>query len=206
MQRRGEGMTFLRCIILLQFTTTVAVGRLTQQSKLPSAHEQPEATVRNLYREVVARHPVGIPGSADMKIFAPFLSKALLHRIDLAVACEADEARQHPEPSLKPEVAWLESGLFSGANERTSPRTFRIERAQQERDGSFRVYVRLTWGASANPWIWHVAAVVVRENGRFVVDEVIFLKDESQDVEYRLSETLASGCDGGRWVGRLTHP
>jgi hypothetical protein len=136
--------------------------------------------VRNLYREVVARHPVGIPGDADMKIFAPYLSKALLHRIDLAIACSEDWDRQQPDLNLKPEIAWLESGLFSGDHERTSPRTYEIERTQQERDGSFRVYVRLTWGPSASPWIWHVAAIVVRENGHFVIDDVIYLKDKDR--------------------------
>src|SRR5271163_418181 len=192
-------MTFLRCIILLQFTTTLAFGQLAHPSKPPTAHNQPDAMVRNLYREVVARHPVGIPGDADMKIFAPYLSKALLHRIDLALACSADWDRQNPEPHLKPEIAWLESGLFSGDDERTSPRTFHIERTQWEKNGSYRVYVRLTWGSQANPWIWRVAAIVVRENGRFVVDDVIYLKDNDQDDESSLWEYLSSGCDGGRW-------
>jgi hypothetical protein len=102
--------------------------------------------VRSLYREVLARHPVGIPGDPDMKIFAPYLSKALLHRIDLAVACEADEARQHSEPHLKPEIAWLEFGLFTGGDEKVSPRAFHVEIMQSEKDGSFRAYLRLTWG------------------------------------------------------------
>jgi hypothetical protein len=61
-------------------------------------------------------------------------------------------------------------------------------------------------GAPQNPWIWRVAAIVVQEGGHFVVDDIIFLKDENQDVEYRLSETLATGCDGGRWVGRGKPP
>jgi hypothetical protein len=161
---------------------------------------------RNLYREVVARHPVGIPGDPDMKIFAPYLSKALLHRIDLAIACSADEARQHPDPHLKPEIAWLEAGLFSGDDEQASPRTFHIERTQSEKNGSFRVYVRLTWGSPASPWIWRVAAIAVLEDGHFVVDDVIYLKDENRDVDSRLSEYLSSGCDGGRWVGRGKSP
>src|SRR5262249_38943430 len=114
-------MNFLQYITLLQFTATLALGQVAQQSKPPSAIYQPETTVRNLYREVVARHPVGIPSDAEMKIFAPYLSKTLLHRIDLAIACELDEARQHPEPNLKPEIAWLEAGLFSGDDEQASP-------------------------------------------------------------------------------------
>jgi hypothetical protein len=195
-------MTFMRCIILLQFTTTFAFGQSARQNEPPSAPKQPDAMVRSLYREVVARHPVGIPGDADMKIFAPYLSKALLHRIDLAIACSTDEARQHPDPHLKPEIAWLEAGLFSGDDEQASPRTFHIERTQSEKNGSFRVHVTLTRGPLASPWIWHVAAIVVRENGHFAVDDVIYLKDKDRDDESSLSEYLSAGCDGPRWVGR----
>src|SRR5215467_13412823 len=70
-------MNSLRWIILLQFTTISAIGQ-PGQSKAPGAPKQPEATVRSLYREVVARHPVGIPGGADKNVFAPYLSKSLL--------------------------------------------------------------------------------------------------------------------------------
>lgn len=199
-------MTFLRCIILLQFTTTLAFCQLAHPNKLPGAPKQPATVVRNLYREVVARHPVGIPEGEDMKIFLPYLSKALLHKIDLAVACSTDWSRQHPDPNEKPGLAWLESGLFSGDDERTSPRTFQIEKIHQETDGSFRVYVRLTWGAAADPWIWHVATIVVRENDHFAVDDVIYLKDKDRDDESSLSGYLSSGCDGPRWVGHGKSP
>jgi len=39
-----------------------------------------------------------------------------------------------------------ESGIFSGDDERTEPRTFHLERTESEKDGSVRVYVRLTLG------------------------------------------------------------
>lgn len=97
----------------------------------------------------MARHPIGIPEGADMKIFAPYLSKALLHRIDVAVACAANYDRQYPDPNSKPPFAWLEAGLFSGDDEQASPHAFHIERTQAENDGSFRVDVRLTGGGGA---------------------------------------------------------
>jgi hypothetical protein len=200
-------MKLCRLMLVLQLVASSAVGQVNGSpqkgtSHVPAGAERPpDAVVRELYREVVARHPLGIPGDADMKIFAPYLSKALLHRIDLAIACSADEARQHPDPNSKPEIVWLEAGLFSGDDEQASPRIFHIERTQGESDGSFRVYVRLTWGSPSKPWIWRVAAIVIRENGRFVVDDVIYLKDESRAVESRLSEYLSAGCDGSHWVG-----
>ena len=194
-------MTFLWGMILLQFTTTLALGQLANLRK-PTAPKQPEAIVRSLYNEVVARHPRGIPEGPDMKIFAPYLSKALLHRMDLYRACTADWFRQNPDPNLKPPVGLFENGLFSGDDEQASPRDYQIERTQAEKDGSFRVYVRLTWEEPPAPmWIWQVAAVIVQENGRFVVDDVIYLKDKNRLVESRLSEYLSAGCDGPRWVG-----
>ena len=71
---------------------------------------------------------------------------------------------------------------------------------KSEKDGSFCVYVRLTL-EEPPPEIWQVAAVVVQENGHFVVDDVIYLKDENRLVESRLSGYLSGGCDGPRWVG-----
>ena len=171
-------------------------------SRALSLRNQPEAMVRSFYSEVVARHPVGIPRNADMKTFAPYLSKSLLHRIDLALACESDYYRQHQNPKEKPQIEWLEVGLFTGGNEKVSPTAFDVERTQSEKDGSFRVHVRLMWGPPSKPWVWRVVAIVVQEDGHSVVDDVIFLKDEkSGDVESRLSETLASGCNGPPWVG-----
>jgi hypothetical protein len=161
-----------------------------------------QAFVRSFYQLVVAHHPVAIPDSAEMKVFTPYLSRALQNRIDLARACSADWDRQHPAPPiLKPPFGWLESGLFSGGDEKTSPRLYHVESTQLEKDGSFRVQVRLTWGLAERPWTWHVVALVAREDDRFAIDDVIYLKEEPEDTDWRLSDALAEGCDGPRWIG-----
>lgn len=194
-------MNLLRSIIFLQFATTLTFGQSGHQSKPRNVPEQPAAMVRNFYKEVAARHPLGIPKDADMKVFAPYLSKPLIRRIDTALACERDYYRRNINPGQKPEIEWLEFGLFTGGNEKVSPGTFQVEKTRSEKDGSFQVYVRFTWRPT-DPWTWQTAAIVVQENGHFVVDDIIFLKDEfTREDEYRLSETLAMGCDGPRWVG-----
>jgi hypothetical protein len=174
---------------------------------------EPEVLVQSLYRQVVARAPVGLLHGEDRKIFDPYLSKSLLHRIELAHSCEKDWYRQNPDSEkplsssnravgiLKPPFAWLEAGLFSGGDEKTSPGSFQIESTQAEKNGSFRVVVRLTYRASDGPGFWRVAAIVIRENDHFVVDDVIYLKDVNQHVEWRLSQRLSSGCNGSHWVG-----
>jgi hypothetical protein len=141
-----------------------------------------------------------------MKTFVPYLSKSLLHRIDLALACEDDYYRRHKKPNEKPPIEWLEFGLFTGGMENVAPGTFHVLATESEKNGSFRVYVELIimYGLPANPEpsVWYVAPIVVRENGQFVVDDVIFLKDYSTlENEFRLSEVLRAGCKGPRWVG-----
>jgi hypothetical protein len=194
-------MNLSRLLILpLLLTTLLALGQAARETE-PGSPASPELLVRRLYMHVVARHPLGVPSDADMKLFAPYLSKELLQRMDLAVACGADWHRQNPEPHLKPELGWLELGPFSGENERASPQTFLVERTQPEKDGSFRVYVKLSRAYSeGHPSIWRIAVIVIRENDHFLVDDIIYLKDKDYD-ESRLSEGLSAGCDGGRWVG-----
>ena len=50
-------MNCLRCILLLQFATILALGQSARDSKPTSLPNQPEALVRSLYTEVIARHP-----------------------------------------------------------------------------------------------------------------------------------------------------
>jgi hypothetical protein len=178
-----------------------------------SLPNQPETLARSLYQQVVARRPVGIPWGADWKIFAPYLSKTLLHRIDLAVACGDDWDRQDQKRMLmkdqvieKAPLAWLELGIFSGGDEEDALRSFKVERTEPEKNGSFYVHVMLSWGWSPEkPWTSHVAAILIQENGRIVVDDVTYLKDNDMDVEYRLSKALSEGCDGPHWVGYDYH-
>ena len=64
------------------------------------------------------------------------------------------------------------------------------------------MYVSLTWGwPLEDTENWQIEVIIVRENGRLVVDDVIYLKDKDLAAEYRLSEYLAAGCDGSHWVG-----
>jgi hypothetical protein len=194
-------MKYPRWILLFQCVSTLAFGQVTGNSMPASRPNQPEALVRSLYAEVVARHPLGISiGAENMKVFGPFLSKALLHRIDLAMACDDDWVRQNPDPSAKP--PGLEGGLFTGDDLRAEPSSFRIVKKELEKDSSVRVYVKLTHDQPGeSPWTWHVAAVLVRENSHLVVDDVIYLRNRPQDVDVRLSKYLTAGCDGPHWVG-----
>jgi hypothetical protein len=156
--------------------------------------------VASFYKEVVARHPIA--GMGDRKVFGPYLSKGLLHRFDDNTACFADWYRKNPGTTDKPPFGQLEMGVYSGDSEESNPQTFYIEKTVSREDGSSRVYVKLTYAEPTFKLLWYVAAVVVRENGRPVVDDVIYLRDKDNPDEGRLSQVLAGdGCKGPRYGG-----
>jgi hypothetical protein len=78
------------------------------------------------------------------------------------------------------------------------------------KDGTFRVYVRLTYKESfetfgkppdpTHTFDWRVAAVVISEEGRFVVNDVLLFEDDSTKIASRLTKSF-TGCDGPRCVG-----
>ena len=206
-------MSRLRIVILLQLLVSTSFC----QSALPNTQppDQPEAFVRNLYQQVLAHHPYGNLNGKDRKIFAPYLSQKLTQHFALSKACANDWFRKNKGRMVKAPFAWAEAGPFSGGDERTAPNAFDIEKTEPEADGSSRVFVRLKWWETTDenadkyhntpnrPFVWHVATIVVRENGRSVMDDVIYLKDKEYEHEYQLSEILSQGCRGPRWVGDL---
>jgi hypothetical protein len=195
-------MSILRCVTFLFLIPWFGHGQAPQEHQRVDLSNQAELPVRRLYQQLVSRPIGGIPTVERMKSLSPYLSDSLLNRITQARACGDDWFRLHPHNDIKAPLAWLEFGLFSGADDRSGPHTFQIEKAKSQEDSSIRVNVRLTEGIPPEkPWTWEVAAIVIREHGRFVVNDVVFLKDKNVDTESRLSEILERGCDGSHWVG-----
>lgn len=195
-------MTIGRCFALLFLITFLAYGQAPQEHRRVDLSRQAEMPAQRLYQQLVSR-PIGaIPTPERMKLIAPYISSSLLLRITQTRGCSNDWFRLHPQNNVKPPFAWGEFGLFSGADDRSAPSTFQIEKMEAENDGSFRAYVRLTEGNTPEkPWTWQVADTVTKQGGRYVIDDVIFLKDKDIDTESRLSEILTKGCDGSHWVG-----
>jgi len=194
-------MNLLRTILILQWAAALAFGQAAYQNKQHNFARESAVLVRNLYDEVIVRRPLGIPNDADMKVFAPYLSKSLLHRIDLSLACESDWERQHPDPHLKSEIGWQELGLFSGDNEQAYPREFHIEDGESEQNGAYRVNVKLM-GENPPGLSWRIVVIVVREGGHLAVNDVLYLDDDGvRHANARLSRRLSIGCNGRRWIG-----
>jgi hypothetical protein len=186
-----------------------------QLSGLPGLLDEPAFAhgVGELYGEIVARHPFGIPTGAKMTAIRPFLSKRLLELLQTAKACEDDYSRQHhPTAGDNPKPAWLKAGLFSGEGYRALPASAWPVREGPQKDGSFLVYVNLfaqsidlgngLKGGSGSPGgAWRVAAKVISQDGQFVVDDIRLFDGSSADgPSHLLSESFA-GCDGPHWIG-----
>jgi hypothetical protein len=177
-------------------------GHAVAQGKRSALSMQPDTLVSRFYAQVVARHPLGMPEGEDMKVLSPYLSKALRHKLELSKACFADWHRQYPDPNLKPPSLFVEDGLFSGSSEEAEPKAFHIENTELDKAGASRVTVRLMWDDPFNkPYFWYVAAIVIPENGRPAIDDVLYLKHMGGERGWRLSKALSLGCKGLRWVG-----
>jgi hypothetical protein len=182
-------MKSLKYICLLPLLA-VSACHPAPPNKPPDPSAQVSAMIDSLYKQVLARHPLGIP---DRKVFGPYLSKGLLHGFDLDNACFDRWSRANPGDDLKPPFGTLELGVFSGGVEEAGPQTFHIEKVEAEKDGSYRALVTLTYAEPSFKLTWQVAPIVIPENGRFVVNNVIYLKQDNLD-EYRLSDTLIEDC------------
>jgi hypothetical protein len=192
---------------------TGSAGRL---SDLPALLDQPAVTdgVQKLYSEIVALHPIGIPTGAEMTAIRPFLSKRLAEQIQTAQACQEDYFGQLHTKGNAMGPAWQKWGIFSGDDKRALPTYSIVDRKEPQKDGSFMVFAFIEYDhtnlghkprpASGYPpdQEWRVAAKVVAEDGRYVVDDVRIFDGLSTDGPSHLLSDLFAGCDGSHWIGK----
>jgi hypothetical protein len=209
----------------LAFTTA---ARCFSQPTVPTAQQEVETVVTKLYKQIVLRKPLGLPGGKKLEAIWPFLSRDLIERIRVSGECAKDYFRQHPDPDpkgpnalmiLKPPFAWMETGLFSGGNERADPLWFGVHRIIRQNDGSYEVHVKLKQWEEFDKYprprgsqyddTWEVTVFVVRDGNHYAVNDVFYPRvyaDHSVPhyptvEETRLSQLLDSGCQDGKWVG-----
>jgi hypothetical protein len=169
--------------------------------------------VQKLYKEIVAKHPIGMPTSAELAAIQPYLTKRLAKQLQTARACQDDYSRQHLTASGTLKPAWLNSGLFSGEGSHTSPIDAIAVRKEKQNDGSSLVYLDLEPVAAVidlghghrafhGGYTWQVEARVIPEDGQYLVDDVrIFDRFPAEGPSRLLSDSF-SGCDGSRWTGQ----
>jgi len=201
-------MKWPRYVSLVPLATTLIVWPTACNRHKSPEPNQPADLAQKLYADVIAHPTSDIPSGDDWKIFAPFLSRSLLHEIDIYNACIADEARYYASGPPVKLASLAESGIFSGADEKEAPGTAQVENSQPQSDGTVRVTVKL--GLPQDQMEWRVVDVFKQEDGRFVLEDVVFpgeffikgLKDDRPPgPDGYLSQELTGFCKGGtHWV------
>jgi hypothetical protein len=174
--------------------------------KIEAQESSPTAVVQMLYREIVARHPMGVPYGAAKTAIWPLLSKRLIQAFETRNACDQDWNRHHrnADPPVKA-PGFYEDGLFSGSNEQGYVNGAVVGSSKAQVDGSYLVYVKLWSYLGTEDWVkrtgkiyrWRVAARVTSEDGRFVVDDILGFKGTfDYDKSVYMSKMLTNGCRG----------
>jgi hypothetical protein len=95
-------------------TWEIVTGSSERLSDLPSLLNQPAFTggVRQLYEEIVAHHPIGIPSGAEMAAIRPFLSKRLAEQLQTAKSLPRRLFPAAPNNRGRSETHVAENGHF----------------------------------------------------------------------------------------------
>jgi hypothetical protein len=180
-------------------TTFVLLQLATEPVRSVAQEPQPADVVQQLYREVVDRHPWGVPNGADKAAIWPLLSKRLTAAFETRNACDRDWKRRHrnDNPPAKP-PGFNEDGLFSGSNERGYISGAKIGSTKAQADGSYLVHVHVwSYLGTSKIYRWQVAARVTSEDGKFVVDDILGFKGAfDYDKSVYMSRMLSIGCKG----------
>lgn len=149
---------------------------------------------------------MGVPHGAAKTAIWPLLSERLIKSFETRNACDMDWDRRHrnaDHPVKAPGV--YEDGLFSGSNDLGDVDGAAVGSTKVQADGSYLVYVSL-WSRfnggdlsqrNAKIYRWRVAARVISEDGRFVVDDILGFKGVfDYDKSIYMSRMLTIGCKG----------
>lgn len=157
----------------------------------PSSSGDAKAAVRDFYSVYAKLSPGGLPRGRDLAALRPFMSTRLYRLIVAAVRYDTEYARRHPDE--KPPFV---DGDFFSSNFEGATR-FTIGAAKKQRS-AFRVSILFEYAdprAPDKPHRWDDAVIVVKERGRFVVDDVEFLGDWQFGNRGRLSRILMTRND-----------
>ncbi len=142
----------------------------------------PAAPVRDFYAKYVQLNPPGLPTAAQQKTLSPYLSHRLLGLMDAARAHSEQVAKARPDEKPPFVDGCLFASLFEG------PKAFEIGRVTADGEG-WKVRVHFTGDQGV---AWDDDVLVVREDGRQVIDDVLLSGAGAFNPPGRLSRILAS--------------
>jgi hypothetical protein len=146
------------------------------------ADSNPAAVVQQFYEAYIKLSPAGLPTAAQQKELAPYLSRRLLGLMDAARAYSEKEAKAHPDDKPPFVDGCLFASLFEG------PRSFKVGTTVAEgKDSKVKVHFTADEGVA-----WDDEVVVVKEDGRDVIDDVVLSGIGQFNPPGRLSTNLES--------------
>ncbi len=152
-----------------------------------TAADSPDQVVKNFYTKYFETKPDGLPDPPAMKNLAPFLSSRLVELFESSRKYQDDFAANHPDEKPPFVEGCMFSSLFEG------PTSFEIGRTEKLPDGKSKVFVRFSYvdpGRPSDVMHWEDAVIVMTENKRLVIEDMLFLGEWPFKTGERLSEVL----------------
>ena len=160
----------------------LAVLAFGATTALAGEGSEPAAAVSGFYATYIKLSPAGLPTAAQQKELAPYLSRRLLALMDAARAYQEKEAKAHPDEKPPFVDGCLFASLFEG------PKAFKVGTAVADGAAS-KVKVHFT---AEEGVAWDDEVVVIKEEGRYVIDDVLLSGIGQFNPPGRLSTNLES--------------
>lgn len=152
----------------------------------------PAQGAADFYRAYLRSHPLGVPNARVRQQLTPFLSTGLLGLIQEADRAEtryAEATRRENPPLIEGNIF---TSLFEGATQ------YKVGMCEEQGDGMAMCEVELTYRvADEGETHWSDTVVLVREDRRYRVDDVIYGGSWAFSNMGRLSDILNSAVAEG---------
>ena len=155
---------------------------------------KPSATVEQFYTKYLEVHKSGgLPTQQELTTIRTFLSKRLYALLIDALTYQAEWRKSHPDkpatggaPPVRYKPPFVDGEYFASNFE--GLRRFSIITTTPLSDGRWRVVVHFWYEAGSQGW--EDSVVVIREDGRYVIDDVVFSGRGAFSPSGRLTELL----------------
>jgi hypothetical protein len=153
---------------LLACALSASVAPFAHAAREADPHATPEGAARAFYQRVTPMRIAGLPGARQQRELAPLLSTALSRALREAAEAERRRERAKARPGDRAPRGNPFTSLAEGAREASVERCFAEgDHAQCPVSLSFRD----AFGATQR---WQDRAVLVREKGRWLIDDIAY--------------------------------
>lgn len=167
--------------VLVGVAAACASSSMPPETAECGSRSEAEAVVCRFYDTVLESGPVGLPTPRQQQALAPYLTSALLDRLDSARRSQQAFEGEHPEEKPPFADGSLFTSLFEGADR------FEILGSESRPGDSAAVTVRFGYEDAPT---WEDTVIVVREGSRYAIDDIVFSGAGAFNPSGRLSELL----------------